>query len=320
MSKTSQTIAALVAFTLNAAPANALVNRAWVSGHGTDAAGCGAATNPCRSFQYVHDNIIANDGEIDALDGADYGAITITKALSIVGDGALAAVQQPNAGQNAITIQADLTAAVHLRGLTIDGLGVATNGIVFDGGGRLHIVNCAIRHFVSDGVRLQSHEESKFTIINTISSDNGGSGIAIAQYPATFFGGTVAGSKLQSNLNGMTVSGANQAGAPMRVTVVDTIAANNRNFGFQVGSNQQTVTLMLRNVTVSDNPGNPSTSSSVGIEADNGGVVLLADSVVTGSGTGVFAKPGGLIYSYGNNFIDNNVVDNYGSLSSIVMH
>jgi hypothetical protein len=100
-------------------------------------------------------------------------------------------------------------------------------------------VNCAIRHFVSDGVRLQSHVESKFTIINTISSDNGGSGIAIAQYPATFFGGTVAGSKLQNNLSGMTVSGANQAGAPMRVTVVDTIAANNSNFGFQVGSNQQ---------------------------------------------------------------------------------
>jgi hypothetical protein len=74
---------------------------------------------------------------------------------------------------------------------------------------------------------------------------------------------------------------------------------------------------MLRNVTASDNPG---TSSSVGIEADNGGVVLLAHSVVTGNGTGVFAKPGGLIYSYGNNFIDSNVVDNYSSLSSIVMH
>ena len=135
MSKTSQIIATLVAFTLNAAPANALVNRAWVSGHGTDAAGCGAPTNPCRSFQYVHDNIIAGGGEIDALDGADYGAITITKALSIVGDGTLAAVEQPNAGQNAITINASLTDAVHLRGLTIDGLGVATNGIVFDGGG-----------------------------------------------------------------------------------------------------------------------------------------------------------------------------------------
>lgn len=321
MSKTSQTIAALVAFTLNAAPANALVNRAWVSGHGTDAAGCGAPTNPCRSFQYVHDNIIAGGGEIDALDGAEYGAITITKALSIVGDGTLAAVEQPNAGQNAITINASLTDAVHLRGLTIDGLGVATNGIVFDGGRRLDIVNCAIRHFVSDGVRLQSQVESKFTIINTISSDNGGSGIAIAQYPATFFGGTVAGSKLQNNLSGMTISGANQAAAPMRVTVVDTIAANNSNFGFQVGANLQPVTLMLRNVTASNDPGTIfGTSSSIGIEADNGGVVLLAHSVVTGNGTGVIATPGGLIYSYGNNFIDNNVVDNYGSLSSIVMH
>jgi hypothetical protein len=317
MSKTSQTIAALVAFTLNAAPANALVNRAWVSGYGTDAAGCGAPTNPCRSFQYVHDNIIAYGGEIDALDGADYGAITITQALSIVGDGALAAVQQPNAGQNAITIHAGSTDTVYLRGLTIDGLGVATNGIVFEQARHLAIVNCAIRHFVSDGVRLRSQVESKFTIINTISSDNGGSGITIVQYPATFFGGTVAGSKLQNNRSGMTASGAD---APMRVTVVDTIAANNSNFGFQVGSNQQTVTLILRNVTASDNPGNPNTSSSVGIEADNGGVVLLALSVVTGNGTGVFAKPGGLIYSYGNNFIDGNVVDNYSNLIPIVMH
>jgi hypothetical protein len=116
MSKISlSTIAALVALSLSAAPAHALLNRAWVSGHGTDAAGCGAPTSPCRSFQYVHDNIIAPGGEIDALDGADYGAITITKALSIVGDGALAAVQQPNAGQNAITILAGETDAVHLR-------------------------------------------------------------------------------------------------------------------------------------------------------------------------------------------------------------
>jgi len=167
---------------------------------------------------------------------------------------------------------------------------------------------------------LQSHVESKFTIINTISSDNGGSGIAIAQYPATLFGGTVAGSKLQNNLSGMTISGANQAAAPMRVTVVDTIAANNSNFGFQVGANLQPVTLMLRNVTASNDPGDPSTSSSIGIKADNGGAVLLAHSVVTGNGTGVIATPGGLIYSYGNNFIDSNVVDNTSSLIPIVMH
>ncbi|WP_158818603.1 hypothetical protein [Methylocapsa sp. S129] len=63
------------------------LNRAWVSGHGADAAGCGAPASPCRSLQYVHDNIIAAGGEIDILDPAGYGAITITKALSIVNDG-----------------------------------------------------------------------------------------------------------------------------------------------------------------------------------------------------------------------------------------
>ena len=48
-----------------ASPAQALSNRAWVSGHGTDVAGCGAPTSPCRSLQYVHDNIVGAGGEID---------------------------------------------------------------------------------------------------------------------------------------------------------------------------------------------------------------------------------------------------------------
>jgi hypothetical protein len=52
-----------------AAPAEAaLLNRAWVSGHGTDAAGCGAAGSPCRTFQYTHDNIVAYGGEIDIME------------------------------------------------------------------------------------------------------------------------------------------------------------------------------------------------------------------------------------------------------------
>jgi hypothetical protein len=71
-----------------AASAHALSNRAWVSGHGTDAAGCGSIASPCRTLQYVHDNIIAAGGEIDILDPAGYGTITITKALSIINDGA----------------------------------------------------------------------------------------------------------------------------------------------------------------------------------------------------------------------------------------
>src|SRR5450755_1299850 len=90
-------------------------NRAWVSGHGTDAAGCGAPTAPCRSLQYTHDHIVVAGGEIDILDPAGYGAITITKAISIVNDGVGTAGVQAASG-NAITINAGPSASVYLRG------------------------------------------------------------------------------------------------------------------------------------------------------------------------------------------------------------
>src|SRR5471030_2519696 len=68
-------------------PAVAQINRAWVSGHGVDQAGCGAPTSPCRSLQYAHDQAVNAGGEIDILDPAGYGALSITKGISIVNDG-----------------------------------------------------------------------------------------------------------------------------------------------------------------------------------------------------------------------------------------
>src|SRR5450432_4204451 len=128
-------LAALVLLAFASASAHGqTANRAWVSGHGTDAPGCGAPTAPCRSFQYVHDHVVAAGGEIDVLDGAGYGAVTITKALGIVAVGAVAAVQQPARGLSAITINAGANDAVQLRGLTLDGLELATIGIAFNSG------------------------------------------------------------------------------------------------------------------------------------------------------------------------------------------
>src|SRR5579883_2332429 len=102
-----------------AAPAHALVGRAWVSGHGADAAGCGAPTNPCRTFQFVLSNILAPGGEIDVLDPAGYGPMTINFAVNIINDGVgTAGVQQATAGQNAITINAGPNDKINLKGLT----------------------------------------------------------------------------------------------------------------------------------------------------------------------------------------------------------
>src|ERR1035437_10457367 len=69
----------------SAAPAQAQNGRSFVSGHGSDAAACTLAA-PCRTLAAAFAATNAS-GEIDVLDPAGYGALTIPKAARIVHDG-----------------------------------------------------------------------------------------------------------------------------------------------------------------------------------------------------------------------------------------
>jgi hypothetical protein len=106
---------ALLGCGLSAAPAQAGPNGTWVSGKGTDRGGC-PVTAPCRTFAFALTQTAAG-GEIDVLDPADYGPVTITKSISIVNDGVGVAAIRASSG-NAITINAGAGDSVHLRGLT----------------------------------------------------------------------------------------------------------------------------------------------------------------------------------------------------------
>src|SRR5262245_62480867 len=80
----SAVTASLLAVGLNsAAPAQPV--RVFVAAQGSDANPCTFA-QPCRTFQHAHD-VVAAGGEIDVLDPAGYGALTIGKAISIQGHG-----------------------------------------------------------------------------------------------------------------------------------------------------------------------------------------------------------------------------------------
>lgn len=65
--------------------AAAQASRTWVSGVGDDANPC-SRTAPCKTFAGAVSKTAAG-GEIDALDPAGYGAVTITKAITIDGGG-----------------------------------------------------------------------------------------------------------------------------------------------------------------------------------------------------------------------------------------
>src|SRR5204862_8344779 len=102
--------------------AAAQASRTWVSGVGDDANPC-SRTAPCKTFAGAISKT-ADGGEIDALDPAGFGTVTITKSITIDGSGHLAGVLA--SGVNGINVNAASstspgTAVVILRNLSING-------------------------------------------------------------------------------------------------------------------------------------------------------------------------------------------------------
>jgi hypothetical protein len=87
LTKTSflSAFALILSALLWAAPANAQATRTWVSGVGDDVNPCSRSA-PCKTFAGAISKT-ADCGEIDALDPGGFGALTITKGLTIDGGG-----------------------------------------------------------------------------------------------------------------------------------------------------------------------------------------------------------------------------------------
>src|SRR5438045_8332779 len=124
-------------FLLASVAMNAQASRTWVSGVGDDANPC-SRTAPCKTFAGAISKT-APGGEIDALDPAGYGAVTITKSITIDGGGGQVASVLV-AGTNGIVVQANAqTDVVILRNLRFNGIGSGLNGIRFLSGNDLNV-------------------------------------------------------------------------------------------------------------------------------------------------------------------------------------
>src|SRR5215471_15965496 len=142
----------LVFSSLLPSAAQAQATRTWVSGVGDDANPC-SRTAPCKTFAGAISKT-ANGGEIDALDPAGYGAVTITKAITIDGGGGQVASVLV-AGTNGIVVQAaPATDVVILRNLRINGIGTGINGIRFLSGKALNVENDYIFGFTTNALDI----------------------------------------------------------------------------------------------------------------------------------------------------------------------
>ncbi|HEV2914081.1 MAG TPA: hypothetical protein VGX92_12435, partial [Pyrinomonadaceae bacterium] len=151
-------VLAVVVFTLTVSSfAHAQATRTWVSGVGDDVNPC-SRTAPCKTFAGAISKT-ATGGEIDALDPGGFGAITITKSITIDGGAALAGILA--AGTNGVNVNdsgsaTPNTAVVSLRNLSINGATTGLVGVNISAGRTVSIDNCSIVGFRSgngNGIR-----------------------------------------------------------------------------------------------------------------------------------------------------------------------
>jgi hypothetical protein len=157
--------------------ANAQATRTWVSGVGDDVNPC-SRTAPCKTFAGAISKTAA-DGEIDALDPGGFGAVTITKAITLDGGGGQVA-SILTSGTNAIVVTGTAaTDVVTIRNLRLDGLGTSLSAIQSNSG-LLHVENCNISGFHIGIETTAGGNESRVTVVNTTITEATTAGISLS--------------------------------------------------------------------------------------------------------------------------------------------
>ena len=266
--------------TLAAAPlANAEATRTWVSGVGDDVNPC-SRTAPCKTWAGAISKT-AVGGEIDALDPGGFGALTITKSLTIDGGGGIVA-STLSSGTNGIIINiSDPTGTVILKNITINGAGttLGTNGILIQSARAVHLLNVHVFNYSTTGLDdattvqgaggLVTIRNSSFTNC-TIGIKNEGSGKIV-----------INNSEINDNSDtGIVATG---TGSPVVSLFGSTVSG--------AGSGYETA---------------PNPPTSTGVEADGNGLIFIAHSFINNAGVGITANGASVRIKVADTWITNN--------------
>ena len=296
-------VVALSTAALNADLAWAQATRTWVSGVGDDANPC-SRTAPCKTFAGAISKTAAS-GEINCLDPGGFGAVTITKSITILCDHTLGSVLA--AFTNGININGS-GIVVNLSGLDIEGAGSGLIGINFISGSALNISNTKIRGFNSGsgfGVLFAPNTAATLTMQDSLIYNNGAgtTGAGIQMRPAV--GGSINAALTRvlahKNVVGIRAESLVGGGA-VKVTIKDSVASSSVSNGMAaIGpAGGGLVSVMIESSAASNNGSN-------GIRSEGGNTVVLLSNVnVAGNATGL---SGTNILSFGNNHVAGNNTD-----------
>lgn len=257
--------------------ANAQASRTWVSGVGDDANPC-SRTAPCKTFAGAISKTAAG-GEIDCLDPGGFGALTITKAITIDCGSGIGSVLV--SGTNGIVIAAG-AGVVIIRNLRFQGLrgspsSPGLNGISITSARDVQLENVVIQGFSQSGILVNTTAATHVT----------GRGVTI-----------------NNCATGLTVT--TSAGNAYADFTDTQISGNTTGVLGQLNS-----AITIRNSVISSNV-------TQGVTQGTGSLINLIANLLSSNGTGVQSFTGSTIRIVGNAFSENSIgVDlNSGSILS----
>jgi len=280
---------------------NAQASRTWVSGVGDDVNPC-SRTAPCKTFAGAISKTAAG-GEIDALDPGGFGALTITKAITIDGGGG-PLVSVLVSGTNGIVVQAGPSDVVILKNISLNGIGTGINGIRFLSGKALIVENCQIFGFTTNGIDIAlGADGSAVSVKDTNVANVGGDGIR-----ATTTIGRV--SVDLENVRVDLATGAGVHASNHSRIMMHNSAVERSGTGGQAESVSNDAQLAVDQCRIVHN--------TTGLTAGSGvaGIIVNDSDIAFTTGTAMNPTGGGVVSSFGTNRLHNNGANGtFGTIS-----
>jgi hypothetical protein len=268
---------------LQAAPAQAQATRTWVSGVGDDVNPC-SRTAPCKTFAGAISKTAAA-GEISVLDPGGFGAVTITKSITLNGDGTLAGITNP--GLNAIIVNAATTDKIVIRNLSLNGIGTGVNGIRILSAGSVLVENTTIVGNASRGISDERTTGGKLSVIDSTVRNVGAGGIVVIP--------NVGNPQISVNIDNVRIHNATTSAVAILNAAKGMISRSAiSGSGTGVESTGAGAEATVDSTTISGN--------SIGLQQGSGGVLRIGNSSVSLNGTGV----SGSVLSFTNSRINGN--------------
>ena len=285
--------------------AQAQATRTWVSGVGDDLNPC-SRTAPCKTWAGAISKTAAG-GEMNALDPGGYGALSVTKSVTVDGGTGSGWASTLASGTNGFVINdsqgaAPNTIVVHLRNLSINGAGptLGVDGIRFISGKSLSVENVRISRFSGDGIEMTTGTLAQLYVKDTLISECGGDGVRLTSNVAGQFNTAVL-ENLQIARCGNGVNATDRSRVTMKggFSVLNAGAVAGNGAGVKMGGGANDIIVHIIGTNLSHN--------TTGIIA-NGGSARVTNIYITNCGTSITGPLN--VTSWGDSMIVDNGLNN----------